>query len=121
MKKDPKTFRMVPDWWASSKKMLSNFDIQRLVNFDNEKEMNESKFKKLDNLFKDPESKEYLSETAIKYSSLVAAGMFLWVVGQKNLYVVNKTLRPKRLALKGANAELEKVSKILHGKQTQLN
>lgn len=43
--------------------------------------MDEIKFKKLNTMFESTDSKEYLNETAIKYSSEAAAGMFLWVLG----------------------------------------
>lgn len=64
--------------------------------------MDDKKAKTLMKLFEDPETKEFLNEEAIKFSSAAAAGMFLWVMGQKNLYSVNKRLRPRKIELERA-------------------
>ena len=76
--------------------MLTELDVKKLVEFDNLKQMNEIKYQKLYQLFNDEESKNYLEEQAIRFSSSAAAGMFLWVKGQMLLYLVNKDLSPKR-------------------------
>lgn len=83
--------------------MLTELDVKKLVEFDNLKQMNENKYQKLFQLFNDEESKNFLEEQAIRFSSLAAAGIFLWVKGQMSLYLVNKDLSPKRHALDLAN------------------
>jgi hypothetical protein len=62
LKKDPKTYRNVPDWWATSKKMLAELELKKLVDFDNLKQMNEGKHQKLFLLFNDEETKNFLEE-----------------------------------------------------------
>ena len=120
LKKDTKTFRMVPDWLLTSKKMLGEFDIKKLLDFDNEKQMDDSKNKKLVTLFTDPETSKYLELSTIEFSSPTAAGMFSWVEGQKKLYVVNKKLKPRRRALKEAINEYNRVNNILKEKSKKL-
>lgn len=83
--------------------------------------MNETKYQKLFQLFNDDESKNYLEEQAIRFSSTAAAGMFLWVKGQMSLYLVNKDLTPKRQALDQANQELQVVLNSLAQKQMVLD
>ena len=121
MKKDLQTFRMVIDWWATSKKMLLDLKLKTLLDFDNEKEMNDTKYEKLNQLFTDPKTKDYLEESAINFSSPAAAGMFLWVKGQMNLYIVNKKIKPKKEALEVANKEFEAVNVMLKAKQKDLD
>ena len=40
--------------------MLRDLDVKKLLDFDNEVEMTDAKFKKLTALFDDPDTKEYL-------------------------------------------------------------
>ncbi len=112
---------MVPDWWATSKKMLGNFDIKMLLNFDNEKSMNDKKANQLNKLFNDPEKKEFLNQEAILFSSAPANKMFRWVEGQRKLYDVNKKLKPRKIALIEAEKEFKKVNDILQSKQAKLD
>jgi dynein heavy chain len=120
MKKDQTSLQMEPDWWTTSKKTLNDLEISTLTNFSAEKDLDEPRYRKLEALMNDPKSKELLNETAIKFSSVVAAGLFLWVKGQIELYNLHKELQPKKEALQVANRELSETTFTLSKKSQQL-
>lgn len=121
VKKDVNTSRMLPDWLMTSRRALNDLEVTTLTSFNNEKDMDESKYSKLDALFNDPKSRDALEENSIRFSSTVAAGMFLWIKGQMGLYALNMKLAPRREFLKTTEEELKILNKKLAEKEADLN
>ncbi len=121
VKKDVNTSRMLPDWVVTSRRALNELEVSTLTGFNNDKDMDESKYSKLDALFNDPKSKDSLEENAIRFSSHVAAGLFLWIKGQMGLYALNLKLAPRREFLKTTEEELKILNKKLAEKEADLS
>ena len=82
--------------------------------------MDEECYNKLNKLFEKEENKEFLVEEAVTRSSGSAGAIFLWVKGQKNVYIVNKVVKPKKAALEAATAESKELTDQLNIKLAEL-
>merc|ERR1740117_2786317 len=93
--KNQETLREEINWWSTGRKLIQDMGLlNKMFDYNNDKDMDDKVYNQLEKLFK--EFPEDLVYERIFTASESAASIFLWVQGQKNMFITNKRVRPKK-------------------------
>ncbi|EAS00969.2 dynein heavy chain (macronuclear) [Tetrahymena thermophila SB210] len=112
--------KTVVDWWAASVKLLGNPRLlQDMQGFDKEN-IPEKVIQQLGAYFNDAEAKPFLEKNVVEKAYEACGSMLAWVHAMHDYYYVNKKVKPKKIELAKAQAEVSGLESQLRIKQAEL-